>query len=224
MTPEVMSHVSGGHGHEVSEPSTEILLAEHARLSNLYLYNTDLGEKRIASYITLISVAGGSLIALTQLQFKDIETLIELSAGIVGGISMIGLLTFYRLIERRIRSVEYLRAINRIHAYFVQQDAALEPHFHWPPNDDFPPFVAGISDMAALRDVIQALNGLFTGVLAALLTYLVWKPSPMPLLVALGLVVTVFLWFAQQSYEKRSLLGAEEEARSKVKFPLRHAK
>src|SRR5690349_18005533 len=142
-----MSHK--GPGHNFSDPSTEILLAEHERLSNLYLYNTDLGEKRIASYITLISVAGGALIALTQLKDVSEDIFLELSAGIVGGLAIVGLLTFYRLIERRIRSTEYLRAINRIHAYFAQHDPSLEMYFHWPPHDDVPPFGGNSSDMAA---------------------------------------------------------------------------
>lgn len=210
-----MSRRSLGDSH--LDPSTEVLLAEHERLANLYLYNTDLGEKRIASYITLISLAGGALIALTQLGSVAGDTFLELSAGIVGGLAILGLLTFYRLIERRIRSTEYLRAINRIHAYFVQLDPSLEPHFHWPPHDDVPPFCGSSSDMAGLRDVIAALNGIFLGILVGLLVY--WFTHDYLVPVIVGLVVIVITWFVQQTYENRSLAGAEREARGNVKFP-----
>ena len=139
--------------------------------------------------------------------------------GMLGGITLLGLLTFHRLVERRIRSTEYLRAINRIHAYFVQNDPSLEPHFNWPPCDDIPSFSGGVSDMAGLRDVIAALNSIFLGSLTALLVYFLWASVPIPALILLGVAVAAAVWLLQHLYEDRSLATAERQAVSNIRFP-----
>lgn len=215
---------------------TEVLLVEHERLSALYLYNAEMGEKRISAYLTIVSIAIGAVFGLTQLRDMDTLTLIELCMGILLGISLLGILTFVRLVERRARAAEYLRAINRIHAYFVRDEPRLMQHFAWPPCDDVPSFggrryAGGLkfftsffanrmtSDFAALRDVISILNSLFIGILLALGVYLMWGETNIVLLILLGVVVAIVLLAGQQWFEDFELRRAEEGASKDVRFP-----
>ena len=202
------------------ESSTEILLAEHERLSALFLYNSDLGEKRITAYLTLVSLSVGGLLGLSQLH-PDRTTLLELSAGIMAGIFLLGFITFFRLIERRIRNTEYLRAINRIHAYFANNDPEVGPYFFWPHADDVPSFSGKFSDFTALREIIAILNSVFFGTAVVLLGHL-FQPEPRSViseLVVLGIIVGVGVLAAQIAIETIVLRKEERIARATVRFP-----
>jgi len=158
---------------EVLDPSAEVMLAEHERLSALYLYNTEMGEKRLSSYLMVISVGAGILLGVAQFRV-EMTLLLWPVIGFLFGLLVLGVLTFQRLIERRIRGVEYLRAINRIHRYFVQDDPSLEPYFYWPPCDDIPSFRSKGTVLEGLRDVIAVLNSLFAGTLVGLAGLGLW--------------------------------------------------
>ena len=84
-------------------PSTQILIAEHQRLSELYIYNSEMGEKRTTTYLSVISLIAAGLIGLSQ--FVDTTFLFWPSLGLIAGMLVLGLLTFQRMIERRIRCV-----------------------------------------------------------------------------------------------------------------------
>lgn len=203
-----------------ADPSTEILLAEHERLSALFLYNSDLGEKRTAAYLTVVSLAGGGILGLSQLD-TDQSTMLELSMAILAGIFLLGFVTFLRLVERRIRNTEYLRAINRIHAYFANHDASLEPYFSWPVHDDYPSFSGSISDFTALRDIIAIMNAVSFGIMFALFVHLL---APEPRTISSGmLVLSAALGFgvlaAQMVIETVILRRVERRGRANVRFP-----
>jgi hypothetical protein len=202
------------------DPTTEILLAEHERLSALFLYNSDLGEKRTTAYLTLVSLSVGGLLGLSQLD-TDQATMLELSAGILAGIFLLGFITFFRLIERRIRNTEYLRAINRIHAYFVNNDPAVGPYFFWPHADDVPSFSGKFSDFTALREIIAILNSLFFGIAVALLGHLFHAEprSVVPELVVLGIILGIGVLAAQIAIETIVLKKEEKIAQAAVRFP-----
>lgn len=205
---------------QIDDPSTEILLAEHERLSALFLYNSDLGEKRTTSYLTLVSLGVGGLLGLSQLN-TDQTTMLELSMGILAGVFLLGFITFFRLVERRIRNTEYLRAINRIHAYFVGDNPGLGPYFSWPTADDYPSFSGRLSDFTALRDIIALLNGASFGVLVALTGHLL-QPEPrtvLPSMITLGIALGVAVLVAQLVIENRILKKEERNAQANVRFP-----
>jgi hypothetical protein len=189
-------------------------------VAGLYLYNADLGETRTAGYLTLISVGVAGLLGLSQLE-ADTTTILELMLGVLGGIFLLGYVTFIRLIERRIRSVEYLRAINRIHAYFAQKDPELAEYFSWPPHDDVPGYGGRVSDVTGLRDIIAILNSIFFGVMIGVLGHLL-QPEPrevMPLVVLLGIASGIALLVAQFWIEHRTLNRAERLGRRRARFP-----
>lgn len=208
---------------QAEDPSTAVMIAEHERLSALYLYNSELGEKRISLYLTVVSAGAAVLVGVAQFRV-EMSLLLWPGIGFLLAVLIIGVLTFYRLVERRVRATEYLRAINRIHSYFVQHDPSLAPFFYWPACDDNPSFRGKGTALEALRDVVALLNSLFVGALVAVATFIVFSDRFAQLDVAAGIAVAAAAWFLQEGLERRILTRAEREAQKYVNFPAPAAK
>jgi len=192
------------HAPQLLDPSTEAMLAEHERLSDLYLYNSEMGEKRTSLYLTLISAGGAVLIGTAALFLLMLL--------------VVGLVTFQRLIERRTRATEYLRAINRVHRYFVDLDPSVKPYFYWPACDDAPSFGGNGGAFMGLRDVIAVLNSLFMGCLVAVIELVLWPGLGYTAVISLAMVVVAIAWFAHARYERRSCCQAATKAGKYVRF------
>lgn len=200
------------------DPSTEAMLAEHERLADLYLHNAEMGERRTSLYLTVISAGAAVFLGIAQFGLA-IDSLLWPGIGFLAGMLVIGLVTFQRLVERRIRAAEYLRAINRIHRYFVQNDPALEPYFYWPPCDDVPSFAGNHQALTGLRDVIAVLNAIFVGILVGVVGLVLWPALHRAIFIPLGLVLGAAAWLLHDRYENRSCARAEREATQYVLFP-----
>jgi hypothetical protein len=201
---------------EGCEPSTAIMLAEHDRLAALYLHNAQMGEQRTSLYLTVISAALAALLGLVQFGagFPLWTTM-----GIWAALFVLGLVIFQRLIERRVRGTEYLRAINRIHRYFVERDPALEPYLYWPPCDDQPCFQGEGAAMTGLRDVVALLNSLFAGLLAGEMLWLAMPAAFWGRYLVCGACASLLAWLGQQHYEHRFLANAERQGRRHIHYP-----
>ena len=169
-------------------------------------------------YFTVVSAGSAVLLAMAQLGWGPMALLWP-STALLGGMLVLGLLTFQRLVERRVHATEYLRAINRIHCFFAGKDPELRRYYYWQPCDDFPSFITGQSQMAGLRDIIALLNSLFAGLLLAVLVYEVRPALQQALAAPLGVVATLVCWYLQQRYESRTLQAAESRAAARVFFP-----
>jgi hypothetical protein len=211
--------IENEHIGDKLEPSTAIMIAEHERLAGLYLFNSEMGEKRTSLYLSVVSLGAAGLIALAQILNKEVLTwpVLVLVIGMFG----LGLLTFQRLIERRIRIVEDLRAINRIHRYFVDKEPNLELYFYWPPSDDVPSFHGKNSSITGLRDIVAFLNSFFGGIVAGeLLSILLHTENRLIIALSAGFGLGVILWFMHQVVENLSLEHAERNAAMEdVRFP-----
>ncbi|MEW5868386.1 MAG: hypothetical protein AB1894_03865 [Chloroflexota bacterium] len=200
------------------DATAQILIAEHQRLSDLYLYNTDMGERRTSMYISVISLGAAGLIGLAQL--VDSTILYWPATVLLVGMLVLGLLTFHRLIERRMRGVENLRAINRIHRYFVEKQPEVAQYFYWAPCDDLPSFRGKGGAFAGLRDIVALLNSLFGGFLGGEILAAIWQGLPLWASLLLGGALTLALWVLHQRYEDSQLKRAEERALARdVHFP-----
>ena len=206
---------------EAYENSADAMLAEHERLSSLYLYNSEMGEKRASLYLTLVSASTAVLFGLAQFS-PDVRYLLWPGIGLVAGMLVVGLVTYQRLIERRIRATEFLRAINRIHRYFVQKDPALEPFYFWPPCDDVPTFAGKRAPLSGLRDLIAVMNGLFAAVLVAALGVALWPGFDYVAAASIAVGVGLVVWFLQGRYEAWSCKKATREGNKYVRFPQRN--
>jgi hypothetical protein len=210
-------------GHTPVKSSAEILLAEHNRLAALYLHNVEMGEKRTTLQVSLVSIGTAVLVALPKFDLERFG--LWTSLGLTLGILFFGLLTFQRLLERRIRAIEYLRAINRIHRYFVIHDASLRTYLSWPVSDDDPPFHVGGTQLTGLRDIVACLNSLFAGIAGAEVFRLASKnvqiseQVALVMSVVLGLTIAAVVLLLHLKRETSVLGRKEREAAKDVKFP-----
>jgi hypothetical protein len=177
-----------------------------------------MGERRTSLYLTVISAGAAVFLGIAQFG-AEIDSLLWPGIGFLAGMLVIGLVTFQRLVERRIRAAEYLRAINRIHRYFVHNDPALEPYFYWPPCDDVPSFAGNRQALTGLRDVIAVLNAIFVGILLVAVGLVLWPTLHRAIVIPLGLVLGVAAWLLHDRYETRCCARAEREAIQYVLFP-----
>jgi len=202
---------------ESLDPVSAVLLVEHERLASLYEHNARVGEQFVSVYLGVVSVAVALLVSLQELMPQSDTLMIELSILLI--ISAVGGITFQRLIERRIRSIEYLRAINRVHRYFIDKDPKIQPYFYWPACDDCPPMWIKGTAVGGLRDTVASLNSLFIGFSAAIVIRTLW-PTLLPLgLVAIAIIVGLTVWLVQYKYSKLALGRANEGLKKYVSFP-----
>ena len=170
--------------------------------------------------------------------FPIIDRLILPGAVILLLIAVEGILTFRRLIERRIRAVEYLRAINRINRFFADRSNEVCKYLPWPPSDDKPDFCGKPLGVGDLRNLVAVLNCFYAGILGAgasqlALEKLYAAPSPtVPtsgnwlslIVIVLGLLAATVAWWWHSRYEASIIQQAENEFRRIVAFasPIQH--
>lgn len=214
-----------------------VMLAEHQRVSNLYLHNAAMGERRVSIHLLFVAGGGTLLLSLPQLMglkpaadgsfFPIINQLILPGLVIVLLMAVEGILTFQRLIERRIRATEYLRAVNRINRYFVDRSPELHQYLPWPSCDNMPAFGGKTLGVADLRDLVAILNCLYAGILGADLSLLALESLQSGpyrgwigfLSIALGLFVAMATWWWHSRYETSIVHRAEREFSGRVAFP-----
>jgi hypothetical protein len=223
--------------HIVEEQgSSSFLLAEHARVANLYLHNAAMGERRISIHLLFVAGGGTLLLSLPEILgrqgaqgrfFPIIESLLLPGSVIVLLMALEGILTFQRIIERRIRATEYLRAINKINRFFADRDPSLLRYLPWPVHDDIPTFGDRTLGVADLRDVVAVLNSFFAGALGADAILLfsgtdstqTYRRPVILLAILVGVTLALMVWWWHERYETSIVRKAEHKARERVCFP-----
>lgn len=199
------------------ESATTFLLAEHARLSELYLSTRETAERRVTLFLTLTTSIVGVSVALTQLGVQRVQ-LLELALASSVGIFLLGIITFHRLLERSMQGTEYLRAINRIHHYFVEHAPEIEPYLFWAPNDDIPRYDNRGVGGAETREVIMLVDCVFFAIAIGLAIALI-DPGWIVWGIVVGVIAFAIAFVAHQEYERLSLAREEKRKFALVKFP-----
>ncbi len=182
-----------------SKHSAELLLAEHSRISGLYEANAQMGDKYVTMYLTIMSLAIALLLGISKFSTLSTENIsIDLALMIV--VFIIGFTIFRRLIDRRIRMIEYLRAINRINHYFAARDKEVEKHLFWNANDDEPPIHAKGTFLGGLRNIVIVLNSLTVGILAYLAVQLFAPLANLFIFVSISIACTLITFFGLKQY------------------------
>lgn len=208
-----MSHEPGDSS---SQPAT-FLLAEHTRLSELYLATRETAERRVTLYLTLTTTIVGVSVALWQLGLQQTQ-LVEMILASAVGIFLLGFITFNRLLERGMRGTEYLRAINRIHRYFVEHAPETRPYLYWDAADDQPHYDSRGVGGVETREVVQIADCLFFAIATGMLILLIDFNQQ---LAALGAALVAFgvMFVAHRRYETVVLAREEKRKRAMVRFP-----
>lgn len=200
------------------DPISAVLLVEHDRLASLYEHNVAMGDQLFAAYLTVVSLAVALLVGVKEL-VPQYDSLLLFELAILIIISVVGMITFRRLIDRRIRSIEYLRAINRIHHYFVEIEPKSQQYFYWPACDDCPPMRAKGTVLEGLRDIVAVLNSVFLGFVISMMAR-TWFPELHSLaLVLIGIVVGGLIWLMEHKFSETALKHAEQEINEHILFP-----
>jgi hypothetical protein len=199
------------------DTSTAFLLAEHERIVRLFLETRESAERRVTLYLTLVTAILTAGVAITQI--AGIETTLETALAAAVGLTVLGAVTFQRLLERSMQGTEYLRAVNRIHHYFVERDPALASYLFWPPYDNLPRYdrhgVGGVET----REVVAFLNSLFSGVAVGLALYLSLAITVVLLLV-IAVIVAAIVFGLHTLYEHRKFESEERTKTIHVKYPM----
>jgi hypothetical protein len=203
---------------ESPDQATTFLLAEHSRLCELYLSTRETAERRVTLFLTLTTTIVGVSVALSQLGIGIIQ-LLELALASAFGIFFLGIITFHRLLERSMQGTEYLRAINRIHHFFVEKAPEIEPYLFWAPFDNIPHYDSRGVGGAETREVILLIDCVFFGIAIGLLVtlinlqWVVWG-------IAAGVAAFVLALLAHQQYERIALEREEKRKAPYARFPL----
>jgi hypothetical protein len=200
------------------DQATTFLLAEHARLCELYLSTRETAERRVTLFLTLTTTIVGVSVALSQLGLPTVQ-LLELALASAVGIFLLGVITFHRLLERSMQGTEYLRAINRIHHYFVERAPEIEPYLFWAAYDNVPRYDSRGVGGAETRELILLIDCVFFGVAIALLVtifdvqLIVWG-------IVAGIIAFAVAFVAHQEYERLALAREERRKAPLARFPL----
>lgn len=109
------------------EGAKEFLLQEYQSLYALHQEAKAVGETRLNFFVTFVAAVSTGIITVQSF------IAIELRAWLVGGIAailiMVGLITYRKMLQRRVAVVLYRRRLNRIREWFI--------HY-------YPPVVSGL--------------------------------------------------------------------------------
>jgi hypothetical protein len=199
------------------DPSTALLLAEHARLAALFQHNQAVGEQLVTMYLTIVSIAVALLVGLGQLGASP-SALFPMELAVLLIVILVGAIAFQRLVERKIRGIEYLRAINRIHRHFVDRDPLVGQYLYWPPHDDLPPLKATGTTLGGLRDLVAGLNSIFLAFVAAIVAGTWVSGRQLGVAIAVGLSTGAIVWLAQRGFNQRALVRAEQDLLRQSRF------
>lgn len=210
---------------EAPDQATTLLLAEHTRLCELYLSTRETAERRVTLFLTLTTTIVGVSVALTQLPGIESLQLLEMALASAIGIFLLGIITFHRLLERSMQGTEYLRAINRIHHFFIERAPEIEPYLFWAPYDNNPRYDSRGVGGAETREVILLVDCVFLAIAVTLLITITGQVylSGLDLLVwaIIGGAISFVIGFvAHQQYERVSLVREEKNKARIVRFPL----
>ncbi len=213
--PEVAGGGSISHAAD-QELATTFLLAEHTRLCQLYLSTRETAERRATLFITLTTTILGAIMALFQFG-KGMDPFETALAGAIA-IVLLGATTFHRLLERSMQGTEYLRAINRIHRYFVERAPEAECYLYWPARDDLPRYDFRGVGGAETREIVVLINSVFMGAVVGL-GILVADQSQLLAAIVGGVVTAVVAIWGHQAYERWAMAHEERRKANLIHFP-----
>jgi hypothetical protein len=189
------------------------LLEEYKHLTESFLRNEELGERRVNFFIALTGavVAGLGVI-------HEVNDAIDIKAVYFGLMSLLlfGFTTLLRVARRNLKTDEYLNAMSRIRRYFVKESREIIEYVYYPHTD------------GKVRKKIFATGGLvllvsvMNSLIIMALFMISWRSLEMFKLFQLSLLVLLFILIVQRYYLKRYYENGEKERTEKgmgTKFP-----
>ncbi len=197
--------------------ATTFILAEHSRLCQLYLETRETADRRSTLFLTLTTTIVGVLAAAFQLKLAPRDFI---ETALVGAIAIVvlGAITFHRLLERSMQGTEYLRAINRIHRYFVERAPEIEAYLYWPACDDIPAYDFRGVGGAEQREIIVLITSVAFGVALAL-AVLTYDLSQGLIAIGAAIVGIIVAAVVHRQYERYSMAHEEKRKAGLIRYP-----
>lgn len=195
------------------------LLREHERITDMMIYENEMGHNRFQFYISIATALGAVLMVL--LQTTGMSGHFFLIAGLaLVGLWVLGMTLLARFVRRAISKIEYLRALAKIGRYFVANEPELEKYLYWDTYDDHPKFIYHLNPTASnLIVLVGIFKGFFLAVGAvALVHFFGPEAGGLHLLLVGGLFFLINL-LGDEVYRRHRCLQAEEFHRARVDFP-----
>lgn len=151
------------------DKANDFLIVEFETIRDFVLDTKETGNKRINFLVGMGTAIGGLLIFF----FKDYHKLLfyKLIFTVTFGVLFIFALdVFLHMVNRRIVTIEYLRAMNRIRRYFLDRNGEIEKYLYFPTSDKEPPYVDSVFKFSGLYLVsivfcVVTLWGIYIGLL-----------------------------------------------------------
>lgn len=192
--------------------SADFILEEYKHLTDSFLRNEELGERRVNFFLTFTTTAIGALVAIREF-FGDVEMknfYIGFCAVLLA-LLLFGIVTLMRIIHRNLVTDKYLRGLARIRRYYADTDKEnpnILPYLPYKTFDDFPQRKKERKDIyslgnGGLLETVALVNSLIMAALLALFAFyrLEWRDWNLWLAPILGFVVT---WSLQFIHTKKS--------------------
>lgn len=206
--------------------SSDFILEEYKHLTDSFLRNEELGERRVNFFLTFTTTAIGALVAAREF-FNDVEMknfYIGFCAVLLA-LLLFGIVTLMRIIHRNLVTDKYLRGLARIRRYYADVDKEnpnILPYLPYKTFDDFPQRKKKGKDIyslgnGGLLETVALVNSIITAALLALFAFyrLEWRDWNLWLAPILGFV---FTWSLQFIHTKRSYDAGEPKIED-IHFP-----
>lgn len=112
----------------------DFLIAEYNQLSEAFLNNEELGERRVNFFITLTTAVIGAFVAIWKVSDVKVDKIFFLFG--LFALLLFGIISLVRIIRRNLATDKYLRALGRIRRYFADEDPKKKPFLLFPLYDD----------------------------------------------------------------------------------------
>jgi hypothetical protein len=201
----------------VNESSVQFMLAEFNRIQAGELYNRSKGDERVSSYITLISLVGGGIVALQQLVNQQEFYFIAFIGSTF--VSLIGTVAFRMLLERWRLTVIYLRKLARIRGWFVRQDPTLRGNLAYTTDETYPSFVSMGLLSSSLITLVLTLNGVSIAATAIFLVAMIFPTANLWVLAILGSSIAILAWFVKYALASKALRKLQEDSHIAIPPP-----
>lgn len=183
------------------------LMSEYQSLQMLHQIAKDEGDKRLTFYITFIAAIGTVLAATGYFNGATPATTVWLLVGGATFAILIGLITFRKMLQRRVAIVIYRRRLARIRAWFVAHYPEIAAGLPYDTMQDLP-MDWGRYRFGSTALSIVLINSFVAGVVALFVVV-----ALAPGLVALGLLVALLVgalsWGLHLRWKWRWIAAAE---------------
>jgi hypothetical protein len=170
----------------------DFLIADLAHFGESLWRNEDVGEKRFNFFIAIITAVISGLIALHTQGSTGVDptTLKNITAGVLIGLLIFGLLTYLRILKRNRVADEYQRTLKYIRLQLLQLPSVADvPKYKVPRKED-----SGIWDWfrGGLAETVGAINAIiFSGLLIVISVEMVWASIAGAIVLMIAWVIAV---------------------------------